>query len=61
MGVEQIVSSSAERPMMQQAQQENGVNLDDKLICEKCGKEAERLHMGCPLCEDCCDCRPAGT
>ncbi len=32
-----------------------------KIICVKCGKEDDPLHLGCSLCEDCCDCRPAGT
>jgi hypothetical protein len=26
--------------------------------CAKCGAHAEQLHLGCDLCEDCCDCRP---
>lgn len=44
-------------------QQETGVDVagDDKIICVKCGEEAVPLHLGCRLCEDCCDCRPAGT
>jgi hypothetical protein len=33
----------------------------DTIICAKCGDEADPLHLGCPLCEECCDCRPAGT
>lgn len=33
----------------------------EKFRCAKCGEEAEPLHLGCPLCEECCDCRPAGT
>lgn len=28
------------------------------VICARCGKEAVPLHVGCRLCEDCCDCRP---
>jgi hypothetical protein len=31
------------------------------IVCEGCGKEAVPLHLGCRLCEDCCDCRPSGT
>ena len=33
----------------------------NKIICVKCGDEADPLHLGCRLCEECCDCRPAGT
>ena len=36
----------------------NHADFDAKIVCEGCGKETERLHLGCPLCEDCCDCRP---
>lgn len=32
-----------------------------KVICERCGIEAVPLHLGCSLCEECCDCRPLGT
>lgn len=42
-------------------QQENGMDVNDKVTCEKCGQVAIPLHLGCKLCEDCCDCRPAGT
>jgi hypothetical protein len=28
------------------------------VVCTRCGKEAVPLHLGCTLCEDCCDCRP---
>jgi hypothetical protein len=37
------------------------VQVADKIICVKCGEEADPLHLGCRLCEECCDCRPAGT
>ncbi len=33
----------------------------DTVICAKCGVQAVPLHLGCRLCEDCCDCRPLGT
>ena len=33
----------------------------DAITCEKCGKRAVPLHLGCRFCEDCCDCRPYGT
>jgi hypothetical protein len=33
----------------------------DTIICERCGQEAIPLHLGCRLCEDCCDCRPSGS
>jgi hypothetical protein len=33
-------------------------DFEAKIVCEQCGNEADRLHLGCPLCEDCCDCRP---
>ena len=42
-------------------QQEQDVDVNDKVTCTKCGKEAVPLHRGCRLCEDCCDCRPLGT
>jgi hypothetical protein len=29
------------------------------VICTRCGVEAIPLHVGCRLCEDCCDCRPS--
>src|SRR5579875_866473 len=28
------------------------------IVCTQCGTRAEQLHLGCSLCEDCCDCRP---
>lgn len=31
------------------------------IICEACGKEVVPLHLGCRFCEECCDCRPAGS
>jgi hypothetical protein len=37
------------------------VRVPAKIICVKCGEEADPLHLGCRLCEECCDCRPAGT
>jgi hypothetical protein len=27
-------------------------------VCTRCGQDAVPLHLGCTLCEDCCDCRP---
>jgi hypothetical protein len=39
----------------------NDPNRGDVLTCARCGKAAVPLHLGCPFCEDCCDCRPAGT
>jgi hypothetical protein len=42
-------------------QQENGELAQGKLRCVKCGEEADPLHLGCKLCEECCDCRPRGT
>jgi hypothetical protein len=50
-------SSSQERT----PQQEPDAQADAVLICARCGNEAAPLHMGCNLCEDCCDCRPLGT
>ena len=40
---------------------ENRVLVEEKIICVKCGDEGEPLHLGCKLCEECCDCRPLGT
>jgi len=41
---------------------ERDANVDiAKIICVKCGNEGFRLHRGCRLCEECCDCRPLGT
>ena len=37
------------------------VQTEEKIICVKCGAEADPLHLGCRLCEECCDCRPLGT
>lgn len=37
------------------------VEVDDEIVCVRCGKDATALHRGCSLCDDCCDCRPAGT
>jgi hypothetical protein len=34
---------------------------DAKIVCVKCGAEDIPLHRGCPMCADCCDCRPLGT
>jgi hypothetical protein len=42
-------------------QPEDGKHVPDKFICVKCGGDGEPLHLGCRLCEECCDCRPAGT
>lgn len=28
------------------------------IVCTQCGTREEQLHLGCNLCEDCCDCRP---
>jgi hypothetical protein len=45
-------------------ERERGDALDvegERVICANCGVEAVPLHMGCKLCEDCCDCRPYGT
>jgi hypothetical protein len=42
-------------------QPEDGMDASDEVTCVKCGKAAVPLHLGCRLCEDCCDCRPAGT
>lgn len=33
-------------------------DASETITCEKCGKDAVPLHLGCRLCEDCCDCRP---
>ena len=33
----------------------------EKIPCEKCGTECVPLHLGCKLCDECCDCRPLGT
>jgi hypothetical protein len=52
------VASSGEQTLMHQV---NGVDVNEKLTCVKCGEEAVPLHLGCRLCEDCCDCRPLGT
>ncbi|MBV8601279.1 MAG: hypothetical protein JO359_06920 [Candidatus Eremiobacteraeota bacterium] len=29
-----------------------------QITCAQCGNLGEQLHLGCNLCEDCCDCRP---
>lgn len=42
-------------------QPNNDTGANGKLPCVKCGEEADPLHLGCRLCEECCDCRPAGT
>ena len=42
-------------------QQEKDMDVNAKIICERCGKEGVPLHLGCRLCEDCCDCRPLGS
>lgn len=31
------------------------------ITCQRCGKEVIPLHLGCRFCEECCDCRPAGS
>ncbi len=33
----------------------------EAILCELCGRETIPLHLGCRLCEDCCDCRPSGS
>jgi hypothetical protein len=50
-------SSSQERT----PPREPDAQVDEVIICAKCGVKADPLHMGCNLCEDCCDCRPLGT
>ncbi|MBV8151255.1 MAG: hypothetical protein JO101_03050 [Candidatus Eremiobacteraeota bacterium] len=30
---------------------------DEIVLCARCGKEGVRLHAGCVLCDECCDCR----
>jgi hypothetical protein len=42
-------------------QQQNDTGADAKITCVKCGAEGIPLHRGCPMCEECCDCRPLGT
>lgn len=55
--VSPVFSSGDEAP----EQPENDAVVSVKLPCVKCGVEADPLHLGCRLCEECCDCRPAGT
>ncbi|MBV8367785.1 MAG: hypothetical protein JO036_02460 [Candidatus Eremiobacteraeota bacterium] len=43
----------AERPA-------NGA-AEQTITCVRCGAQGVPLHRGCPMCEDCCDCRPLGT
>ncbi len=35
--------------------------VPETLRCPRCGGKSEPLHLGCTLCEECCDCRPTGT
>ncbi len=42
-------------------QQDKADAAGSTMICAKCGEEAEPVHLGCRLCLECCDCRPAGT
>lgn len=49
-------SQSIEPP--QEQGRSEPADFEAKIVCAECGKETDRLHLGCPLCEDCCDCRP---
>jgi hypothetical protein len=42
-------------------QQRDDMGADANITCVKCGAEGIPLHRGCPMCEECCDCRPLGT
>ncbi len=61
--------SEGKRPEARESEKDNQKSTehqvyrthDATIICERCGKEAVPLHLGCRLCEDCCDCRPLGT
>ncbi|MBV9440496.1 MAG: hypothetical protein JOZ24_10935 [Candidatus Eremiobacteraeota bacterium] len=39
-------------------EQPRGFDPNTPIVCTVCGTEGPPLHLGCTLCEDCCDCRP---
>ena len=42
-------------------EQPDGAADEETITCVKCGAKGIPLHRGCPMCEECCDCRPLGT
>jgi hypothetical protein len=49
--------SESEQPQAQ-AESAQPTGFESMIVCESCGARTQRLHLGCQLCEDCCDCRP---
>ena len=53
-----MAASASERNDKEQPDEPKETPVRAMIDCAQCGAHAEQLHLGCDLCEDCCDCRP---